>query len=593
MKSTESEKEAAKEEALKWLKSRMTVFAISVVVLIAFAIVGFLMGWYGLTELIAIGIPAIVILEVLHYRGIIYWYEKFKYDPANDVNDGTNPYRKVFFAGVNILGIVLLITGFVGSFFIVTEGGEGAVYKATGMMVMIIWAVIFLRYFVWSLYFYNINYGLTDKDWKKIFEAKKDKLNGKPILPGADSGPKVNPYKEETFGLPAGTVRGMIAFTLLFGAIGLTIVSIGLNSQISQDSFFRDHYEFFKTAFLMMIAFYFGDSSLKTLSKRWNNGPQGNTGKSDDSSDTQTTNSPKASPLTAPPTPTAHVQNAATPSNESAAGNASPGDLKKQIEAGSPDLLAPTPITDLGPIANEFPQIADNEMSKLLNEDDYQEAADTLKEQGFNVQIPVIKAIVQVESSGSGFLNDGKAKILFEGHKFWHWLKEEGIDPKEYLFGNEDILYEKWTREHYLGGEKEYDRLYRAMVINQKAAIYSASWGKFQILGENLKHNIKSRLLSQQNTDTVSHPKLYYKDVMDFYKKQGESEYYHLLDFLAFITTKKIKNDQGEDTALISFLTGNDPSKFNWDKFAYGYNGKGYKQNNYDTRLKQAYESFA
>lgn len=584
------ELETTKEEALQWLRSRMTFFAISVVALLIIAIAGFLLKWYKFTELIAIGIPAIVIIQVLHYRAIIYWYEKFKYDPANDVNDGTNPYRKVFFAGVNILGIVLLLTGFIGSFFIVTDGGEGAVYKATGMMVMIIWAVIFLRYFVWALYFYNINYGLTDKDWKKIFEAKKDKLQGKPTLPGADSGPKENPYKEETFGLPAGTVRGMIAFTLLFGAIGLTIVSIGLNSQIPQDSFFRDHYEFFKTAFLMMIAFYFGDSSLKTLSKRWNNGPQGN---SNSPNDDDNTTPPSPQNNVPPVTPAAPpVQSAPTPL-ETAPSTASPGDLKKQIEAGAPKAPAPSELKDLGPIAHEFPQIADNEMSKLLNEDDYQEAADTLKELGFEVQIPVIKAIVQVESSGSGFLDDGKAKILFEGHKFWHWLKEEGMDPKEYLFGNEDILYEKWTREHYLGGEREYERLYRAMVINQKAAIYSASWGKFQMLGENLEHNLESRLLSNQKEKPVTNPKLYYTDVMDFYKKQGESEYYHLLDFIAFITTKKIKNDQGENTALISFLTGNDPSKFNWDKFAYGYNGKGYKQNNYDTRLKQAYESFA
>ncbi len=62
----------------------------------------------------------------------------------------------------------------------------------------------------------------------------------------------------------------MIAFTLLFGAISLMVVSMGMDGEINENSFFWDHFEFFKTAFLMMIAFYFGDSSLKTLSKRWN-----------------------------------------------------------------------------------------------------------------------------------------------------------------------------------------------------------------------------------------------------------------------------------------------------------------------------------
>ena len=599
MNPTELENTSQK-EALKWLKSRMTIFVISVLVLLALAIAGLIAKLYNFTELLAIGIPAIVILELLHYRAITFWYEKFKYDPTDDVNDSTNPYRKVFFAGVNVLGVILLLTGFAGCFFIVTAGGEGAVYKATGMMVMIIWAVIFLRYFVWALYFYNINYGLTDKDWKKVFLAKKDRLLGKPISPGADVGNKENPYKEETFGLPPGTVRGMIAFTLLFGAIGLTIVSIGLRSEISGSSFFRDHYEFFKTAFLMMIAFYFGDSSLKTLSKRWNNGPQG-TGPNTEPNTSETiktqpslTSTFSSEPLT--PTSTPVETTSPTPVLPPLPGqevSASPTDLKKQLEATVPEVAQPAKAPDLELMAEEFPQIADNEMSKLLNDDDYKEAADSLSNQGYEVQVAVIKAIVKVESSGSGFLDNGMAKILFEGHKFWHWLKEGGKDPKEYLFGNEDILYEKWTRQHYLGGAREYERLNRAMIIDQKAAIYSASWGKFQILGENLEHFIKSRIFDPNDDEHKKNPQLYYTDAMDFYRKQGESEYYHLLDFLAFITTKTVKNDEGTAVPLISFVSGSDPAGFKWDKFAYGYNGKGYKQNNYDTRLKEAYESFA
>ena len=589
MKTADQENNVSKDDALKWLKSRMTFFIISVVVLMALAIAGLLLKWYSFTELIAIGLPAIVIVEILHYRGITFWHEKFKHDPSDDVNDGTNPYRKVFFGGVNILGIVLLLTGFVGSFFIVTEGDESAVYKATGMMVMIIWAVVFLRYFVWALYFYNINYGLTDKDWKKIFNAKQDMLAGKPTLPGATQGPDKNPYKDETFGLPNGTVRGMIAFTLLFGAIGLTIVSIGLRSEISGSSFFRDHYEFFKTAFLMMIAFYFGDSSLKTLSKRWNNGSQG--------TENESNNAPNPTPpnATAPDNPLPPAQytpgspSSPTPTIQT---SASPAHLKKKLEDTPPEAKASAQLKNLGAIAKEFPQIADNEMSKLLNEEDYREAADTLNNAGHKVQVAVIKAIVEVESSGAGFLDNGRAKILFEGHKFWHWLKEEGKNPSDYLFGNEDILYEKWTREHYLGGTREYERLNRAMIISQKAAIYSGSWGKFQILGENLEHFIKSRIFDPNNEEHQKNPKLYYTDVMDFYKKQSESEYYHLLDFLAFITSKTVKNDGGVPVPLISFLTGDEPDSFNWGKFAYGYNGKGYKENNYDTRLKQAYESF-
>src|SRR5690606_12388966 len=187
----------------------------------------------------------------------------------------------------------------------------------------------------------------------------------------------------------------------------------------------------------------------------------------------------------------------------------------------------------------------------------------------------------------------GRAKILFEGHKFWHWLKEAGKNPVELVKGNEDILYEKWTRAHYKGGKGEYDRLQKAMNIDKKAAIYSASWGKFQILGENLEHYIKSRLYDPENEMHKKAPHFYYKDVFDFYDKQDNSEYYHLLDFIAFITTKTVKNNDGIAMPLINYLSGNDASALDWDKFAYGYNGKGYKENNYDTKLKRAYERFS
>ena len=46
--------------------------------------------------------------------------------------------------------------------------------------------------------------------------------------------------------------------------------------------------------------------------------------------------------------------------------------------------------------------------STMLNEDDYKEAAELLR-----CDIPAIKAVAEVESSGAGFLCDGRPKILF------------------------------------------------------------------------------------------------------------------------------------------------------------------------------------
>ncbi len=125
---------------------------------------------------------------------------------------------------------------------------------------------IFICYFIWAVYFYNLNYGFSQKVWNKIEEAKENRAKGLMYNQAdIDQEPKINPYKNETFGLPAGTVRGMIAFTLLFGSIAMLIVSFGMKNEIQPNGFFIDQFDFFKTAFLMMIAFYFGNHSLKYL----------------------------------------------------------------------------------------------------------------------------------------------------------------------------------------------------------------------------------------------------------------------------------------------------------------------------------------
>src|SRR5690606_2592815 len=103
--------------------------------------------------------------------------------------------------------------------------------------------------------------------------------------------------------------------------------------------------------------------------------------------------------------------------------------------------------------------------------------------------------------------------------------KTNGKNPEALQAGNENIIYKSWTSKNYLKGDQEYKRLEAAKKIDHKAAIYATSWGLFQILGENLEHNIKGRG---------------YQDVLEFEEKQHESEYYHFLDFLSFIKTKTV-----------------------------------------------------
>lgn len=167
-----------------------------------------------------------------------------------------------------VISLIFLLFIILGISHIVTFGAEsgGQIYKAIGFGMIMVWVCIFICYFIWAVYFYNLNYGYSQAVWDKIEEAKKNRSDGKEYCQAyIDDEPKVNPYKDETFGLPNGTVRGMIAFTLLFGSIAMLVVSFGMKNEIQSSGFFIDQFDFFKKAFLMMIAFYFGNHSLKYL----------------------------------------------------------------------------------------------------------------------------------------------------------------------------------------------------------------------------------------------------------------------------------------------------------------------------------------
>jgi hypothetical protein len=166
-----------------------------------------------------------------------------------------------------------------------------------------------------------------------------------------------------------------------------------------------------------------------------------------------------------------------------------------------------------------------------------------------------MQAVAQIESAGSGFLPDGRVKILFEGHIFWRRLQVYGIDPRKFVPGNADILFPKWTRKFYKGGLAEHDRLDRAARINEQAAYESASWGKFQVMGFHAN-------------------KLAYADALQFAGQMTIHEREHLDAFLRYC----------HKFGLIDELQRKDSAGF-----ALGYNGPGYKANRYDAKIDAAY----
>ena len=113
---------------------------------------------------------------------------------------------------------------------------------------------------------------LYDEDWQKI-ENNNDGSN-------ANTGPDSNPNSDQSLGLPTGTVRAIIALTLLVAVLALAIVYFGNDRSVKENEIFIDSLDFFKTAFLMMIAFYFGSKSLEFLKvPAANSGPGSNPGK--------------------------------------------------------------------------------------------------------------------------------------------------------------------------------------------------------------------------------------------------------------------------------------------------------------------------
>ena len=192
--------------------------------------------------------------------------------------------------------------------------------------------------------------------------------------------------------------------------------------------------------------------------------------------------------------------------------------------------------------------------SKTLGDCDYAKAAESL-----GVDVATIRAVCEVEASGSGFLPDGRPKILFEGHVFWMELVRVGIDPGAIFSGNKDI----WTKAHYKGGAGEYSRLERAMKIHKVAALASASWGLFQIMGY---HFLRCG----------------FSNVVDFVDAMYESEWRHLEAFCRFVLGETFGG-----RALVEYLREKD-----WEKFAHGYNGSGYQANRYDERLAAAYRKW-
>ncbi|MFO1080869.1 MAG: N-acetylmuramidase domain-containing protein [Reyranellaceae bacterium] len=108
----------------------------------------------------------------------------------------------------------------------------------------------------------------------------------------------------------------------------------------------------------------------------------------------------------------------------------------------------------------------------MFSANDYRLAAARL-----GVDVPAVKAVADVESNGVTHWAGGLVPILFEAHHFGR------LTGYRFNKTHPDISSMAWSRALYRGGAAEYDRLAEARALDNDAALQSASWGAFQIMG--------------------------------------------------------------------------------------------------------------
>lgn len=193
-------------------------------------------------------------------------------------------------------------------------------------------------------------------------------------------------------------------------------------------------------------------------------------------------------------------------------------------------------------------------MSKFLTDQQIKEAATKA-----DIPYAALKAVIEVEARSSGFFSNGEPAILFERHKFWEQLG----NIRWFTMRLKIMALHPRVCNKYSGGYGRYSEQHEKMRIaasyNRDIALQSASWGIGQVMG--------------YHWESLGYPSL-----QSFINDMYHSEARQLEAMIRYI---KVNN-------LVDELKRGD-----WAGFALGYNGPKYKKNNYDEKLRQAYNKYA
>jgi hypothetical protein len=185
---------------------------------------------------------------------------------------------------------------------------------------------------------------------------------------------------------------------------------------------------------------------------------------------------------------------------------------------------------------------------KLMTAYDYQRIAAR-----YGLPEAKLRAVCEVEANGVGIHSTGAVTALYEPHIAYRYTSGA---VRNTLVAN-GLAYPKWRRNYPKSSYPRIDSC--AKIAGEEVAALSSSWALPQMMGFN-------------------HKRCGYNSALEMVKAFAQGEPVQIQGMMDFIAS---------DQRMFTALHNND-----WAGFAKRYNGPGYKKNNYDTKLANAYRKW-
>jgi len=178
-----------------------------------------------------------------------------------------------------------------------------------------------------------------------------------------------------------------------------------------------------------------------------------------------------------------------------------------------------------------------------------------------SIEPAALLALVEVETNGAAFEQDGRTpQFLYERHIAWREAVKAGGTSLRDAFARAGLAIPKWSRSTQYRDQRtsaqRLDLIRRAKAIDEETALRSASWGLGQTMGF-----LSAELGFSSAREMVAHQTGSIAGQLDCLVSEIENKH------------------------LTTALNGHD-----WAHVARIYNGSGYRANNYDGRLADAYK---